>query len=112
MSRITQEEIGDLCGMLEERRPAGIDITIKDQLTSSINLGYYPPREALRKALLANEEVFLRLIGEFIEEIIIDSIRQLFSKSMTAAADKKAALALSWCGRNFVIFTASKNVEN
>ena len=95
--------------MLEGRRPA-IDIKLKDQLTSSINLGYYPPSEALRKALLANKEVFLGLVDE-----IVDSIHQVFSTRMTAAADKNAALALPllFHGRkNFVTFPTTKNGEN
>ena len=60
--------------------------TITDKMRSSANLGFYPSRQILRKALLADEnedvgDVLTELTGDFIDEFI-EIIREIFSTRM------------------------------
>ena len=80
------EEIEELCGMSVEEKREKLDRTITDKMRSSANLGFYPSRQILRKALLADEnedfgDVLTELTGDFIDEFI-EIIREIFSTRM------------------------------
>lgn len=65
---ISEEDLEELCGMLEEKREE-LDRLIKQKMESSTNLEFYPLRTVLRKALLAvenNKDVLAELTGDFI----------------------------------------------
>ena len=49
------EEIEELGGMSVEKKRETLDRTITDKAKSSANLGFYPSKQILRKALLADE---------------------------------------------------------
>ena len=73
--------------MSVEEKGEKLDKTITDKMKSSANLGFYPSKQILRKALLADEnedvdgDVLTELTGDFIDGFI-EIIREIFSTRM------------------------------
>ena len=77
---LSEEEMEDLYGKLEERRE-DLNVKIKEMTESSGNLKFYPSRAALRKELMADRSVLPELTAKFIDEFI-EVIRQTFYTNM------------------------------
>ena len=80
------EEIEELCGMSVDKKRETVDRTIRDEMKSLANLGFYPSKQFLRKALLADENgdvgnLLAELTGDFIDGFI-EIIREIFATRM------------------------------
>ena len=76
------EEIEELC----DKKRETVDRTITDEMKSLANLGFYPSKQFLRKALLADENgdvgnLLAELTGDFIDGFI-EIIREIFATRM------------------------------